>query len=134
MHSTRKVKTRLRPYCDAVDLNLGCPQHIARKGHYGAYLMITEKDRELVTEMISAAKNHHHITVKIRVFEDIDKTVDYAKKIEAAGASALTVHGRTIEQKRDLTGIASWEHIRKVKEELKIPIIANGNIRKLSNH
>ena len=96
--------------------------------------MITEKDRELVTEMISAAKNHHHITVKIRVFEDIDKTVDYAKKIEAAGASALTVHGRTIEQKRDLTGIASWEHIRKVKEELKIPIIANGNIRKLSNH
>ena len=49
--------------------------------------------------------------------------------IESSGASALTVHGRTINQKRDLTGVASWEHIKRVKSELSIPIIANGNIR-----
>ena len=119
----------LAPHCDAVDLNLGCPQHIARKGHYGAFLMLTEADQTLIGQMIRSAQSHHPITVKIRVFDEITKTVNYAKMIQAAGASALTVHGRTIDQKRDLTGVASWAHIKAVKQSLTIPIIANGNIR-----
>ena len=102
----------MQPYCDAVDLNLGCPQHIARKGHYGAYLMLEENDRNLIVEMISMASKHHKISAKIRIFDDIDETIAYAKLIENAGASILTVHGRTIEQKRDKTGLASWKHIK----------------------
>ena len=127
-HFVEAVKV-LAAHCDAIDLNLGCPQHIARKGHYGAFLMLTESDRFLIGQMIEAAKEHHPITVKIRVFDEIKATIDYAKMIQAAGASALTVHGRTINQKRDLTGLASWDHIRQVKQSLSIPIIANGNIR-----
>ena len=106
----------MQPYCDAVDLNLGCPQHIARKGHYGAYLMLEETDRNLVAEMISMASKHHKISAKIRVFDDIDETIAYAKLIASAGASILTVHGRTIDQKREKTGLASWKHIKGIVE------------------
>ena len=88
----------LTPYCDGVDLNLGCPQHIARKGGYGAFLM--NGDWSLISNIISAGKEHAPITVKIRVFESIPKTIEYATEIARSGAVALTVHGRRIDQKK----------------------------------
>ena len=84
--------------------------------------------------MVKRGSEHHRISVKIRVFEDTEKSIAYAKMIESAGACALTVHGRTIEQKRELTGLASWGHIRAIKQTLNIPIIANGNIRNRINY
>ncbi|KAJ1948996.1 tRNA-dihydrouridine(16/17) synthase [NAD(P)(+)]-like protein, partial [Linderina macrospora] len=83
---------------DAVDLNLGCPQHIAKRGHYGSFLM---EDWDLVSSLIRKLHENLEIpvTAKIRVFPEVEKTVAYAKMAEAAGAQIICVHGRLREQK-----------------------------------
>ncbi|KAH9900510.1 FMN-linked oxidoreductase [Xylariomycetidae sp. FL2044] len=117
------------PYCDAVDLNLGCPQGIARKGHYGAFL---QEDQDLVYNLIN---NLHRnlsvpVTAKIRILDSKDATLAYAKNVLAAGASIITVHGRRREQKGHLTGVADWEYLRYLRENLpaETVIFANGNV------
>ncbi|KAI9763639.1 MAG: hypothetical protein M1840_000353 [Geoglossum simile] len=119
----------VQPFCDAVDLNLGCPQGIARKGHYGAFL---QEDWDLIYKLINLLHNDLMIpvTVKIRVLETKERTLEYAKMVLSAGASILTVHGRTREQKGHNTGLADWTKIRYLRDNLppETVIFANGNI------
>lgn len=123
------VKTCLsvQDYCDAIDINFGCPQDIAKKGHYGSFL---QDEWDLIYKIVSSCSRAISIPLfcKIRVFDSIEKTVEYAKLFEKAGASLLAVHGRTREQKGMNSGLASWDHIRAVKSVLNIPIVANGNL------
>ncbi|KAF3926138.1 hypothetical protein ABW21_db0200913 [Orbilia brochopaga] len=118
-----------QPHCDAIDLNLGCPQGIAKKGHYGAFL---QEEPDLISNLISTLHQHLDIpiTAKIRVLDTKEKTLAYARLVLDAGASILTVHGRRRDQKSHNTGLADWSYIRYLRDNLPpdTVIYANGNI------
>lgn len=116
-------------HCDAVDLNLGCPQGIARKGNYGAFLM---DDWDLVYKLIN--KLHVNlkvpVTAKIRIYDDWNKSLEYARMVLRAGAQFITIHGRTRDMKGQLTGLANWDILKYLKDNLPEGQVffANGNI------
>jgi tRNA-dihydrouridine synthase 1 len=115
--------------CDGIDLNFGCPQGIARKGHYGAYLL---EEVELITAIVTKLSQNLSIpvTCKIRIRDSLEKTFELTDAIVRAGCSMLTVHGRTIEQKKRITGAANWATIKLIKERYAgiLPVICNGGI------
>jgi len=115
--------------CDAVDINLGCPQGIARRGHYGAFLM---EELDLLHELVSvlAINLKVPVTCKTRIYKDYDRSLKLCETLVNAGASLLTIHGRTREEKGQYVKEADWETVRKLKVHFagRIPIIANGGI------
>lgn len=114
--------------CDAVDLNLGCPQHIARRGRYGAFLL---EEEDLVVEIVHTLS--HNLTVpvtcKIRLFNnDLPRTLRLCHRLEEAGCALLTVHGRTRYQNKQTVGSCDFNAIATIKAALRIPVVANGGI------
>ncbi|CCE72672.1 Piso0_000262 [Millerozyma farinosa CBS 7064] len=115
--------------CDAVDLNLGCPQGIAKKGKYGAFLM---DDWTLIHKLIRTLHDNLKcaVTAKIRIYDDWEKSLEYARMVLDAGAQFITIHGRTREMKGQVTGLANWEILKYLRENLPEDQVffSNGNI------
>ncbi|XP_072994090.1 uncharacterized protein [Typha latifolia] len=122
----------VEPYCDYIDINLGCPQRIARRGNYGAFLM---DNLPLIKSLVQnlSANLHVPVSCKIRVFPNLEDTIKYAKMLEEAGCSLLAVHGRTRDEKDGKKFRADWNVIKAVKDAVRIPVLANGNIRHLED-
>jgi tRNA-dihydrouridine synthase 1 len=115
--------------CDAVDINLGCPQGIARKGHYGSFLLNVE-EFDLIAGMVRKLHDNLSIpvTCKIRLLPDPEDTMTLVKLLQDSGCAMLTVHGRTRDMIKERLGPNDFDMIRRIKEELSIPVIANGGI------
>ena len=94
----------------AVDLNLGCPQKIAKRGNYGAYLL---NDQQRVHQVLSAMVKELDcpVTAKIRRLKTDEETIEMARAIEATGVSLLTLHGRTVESSKLYTGKTAYKHL-----------------------
>lgn len=123
---------KVEPYCDYVDINFGCPQRIARRGNYGAFLM---DNLPLIKSLVEKLANNLQVPVscKIRIFPDLKDTLAYAKMLEDAGCALLAVHGRTRDEKDGKKVRADWDAIREVRHTVKIPVLANGNIRHMDD-
>jgi tRNA-dihydrouridine synthase 1 len=123
--------------CDAVDINLGCPQGIAKRGRYGAYLM---EELDLLDAMVRTMVNGLKVpvTCKTRIYKDFDRSIKLCETLVNAGASVLTIHGRTRDEKGQLVRDCDWDMIRRIKKHfseraIPVPIIANGGIESLDD-
>ncbi|MEZ5330503.1 MAG: tRNA dihydrouridine synthase DusB [Thermoanaerobaculia bacterium] len=113
---------------DVCDINMGCPANKVLKGCAGAALM---GDLDLARRMVGAVRRRLSIplTVKFRLGLDNDRRsyLELGRICEGEGAVAVAMHARTARQM--FTGEADWSHIARLKEELSIPVIGNGDVR-----
>ena len=112
-----------------VDINMGCPvKKVIKTGAGGALLRSPQKVKEMVSTVRKACPVP--LTVKIRAGWTVDKpvAVETARIIEDCGADAVTVHPRFVKQ--GFSGHADWRIITEVKENIKIPVIGNGDVFK----
>ena len=118
---------------DIIDINMGCPvPKVAIKSQAGSALLKNpNKIYEIVKNVVE--NTNTPITVKIRSGWDESNinAIEIAKKIEQAGASAIAIHARTRSQ--GYSGTANWNIIKQVKENVKIPVIGNGDIKTIED-
>ena len=112
---------------DIIDINMGCPmQKVVKNGDGSALMKNVPLAAAVVKAMVQAV--HVPVTVKMRLgwTRETENCVELAKAVEEAGASAITVHGRTRED--FYTGCADWEKIGEVVEAVHIPVFGNGDV------
>ena len=116
-----------------IDINMGCPvPKVALKAHSGSGLL---KEPKKVGEIVKAVVDSVDVSVTVKIRSGFDSNsinaVKIAKIIEKSGAKAITVHGRTRSQ--GYSGKVDLDIIKKVKESVSIPVIGNGDIKKITD-
>lgn len=114
-------------FADIIDINMGCPAPKVVKNGDGSKLLL---DLDKAEEIMKAVVQNSKVPVTLKIRKGWDKenivAVEVARIAERAGISAITVHGRT--RSEFYSGIADLDIIKKVKENVKIPVIGNGDV------
>ena len=124
----------LEDFVEAIEINLGCCQKVAKRGGFGYFMVDTESKRcdvlELIRKIVREIKKP--LFVKIRLINgdngepDQEKTVEFARSLATAGASLITIHARSMFQ--DKKGDPSTEVIKAIVQAVNVPVVANGGI------
>lgn len=111
---------------DGIDINMGCPAAKVVSSCHGAALI---QKPELAAELVHAAVKAVSIPVSVKTrlgWNTSDTLIPFCKALEAAGAQAFAIHGRTYHEK--FSGKAHWEEIYELKKNVSVPVIGNGDI------
>lgn len=122
------VKKLLDWGANGIDINMGCPVKKALKHNYGVALM---GDTDYAGEVVRMTKQHCSgpVSVKLRAGKQTDpnQLIKFVTTLEASGADWLTIHPRDPEQQR--RGKAYWPQIKLMRDQIKIPVIGNGDVQ-----
>lgn len=128
----QKAAKRLSEYADIIDINMGCPVRKVVCGHDGSALM---KEPELAYDIVKAVKEgtDKPVSIKCRLgyTQHEMNYVEFCQKMQEAGAEFVTLHARTRAQM--YSGKADWSKIKILKENIDIPVYANGDVKSLED-
>lgn len=126
-HLMKQAAEFLSKYADMIDINMGCPVKKVVGGQDGAALM---RNSDLAADLVKAVKDgtDKPVSVKFRLGYTADEMnyVEFGQKMQEAGADFITIHARTRAQM--YSGAADWTKIKDLKNNVDIPIFANGDI------
>ncbi len=126
-HLMKAAAEYLTQFADMIDINMGCPVNKVVKGQDGAALM---RNPSLATELVKAVKEgtDKPVSVKFRLgyTQDEMNYVEFGQQMQEAGADFITIHART--RKQFYAGNADWSKIKDLKNNVDIPVFANGDI------
>jgi tRNA-dihydrouridine synthase 1 len=125
----------LSVHADAIDLNFGCTQKVAKRGRFGFFMVNTAGKRECALAIVRrlVANLAVPLTAKIRLLSgedgapDARLTADFARRLEECGVSLIAVHGR--HQQLDKAGDVNAGAIREIVNAVSIPVLANGGVQ-----
>ena len=110
---------------DIIDINMGCPApKIVKNGEGGALMGNIALAQKIIEECVKVSKKP--ISVKFRLGKNSDKSLEFGRMCQEAGASYVTLHARTVEQ--GYSGKADYEAIAKLSQSLAIPVVGNGDV------
>lgn len=126
-HLMKAAAKYLTQFADMIDINMGCPVNKVVKGQDGAALM---RNPKLAQDLVKAVKDgtDKPVSVKFRLgyTQDEMNYVEFGQQMQEAGANFITIHART--RKQFYSGKADWTKIKELKDNVDIPVFANGDI------